>query len=384
MNPMIFWMSLLLLLLLGGGLAAALLMDSGYVWMVWQGWELQTSVAWLMVCLLLVWLSLSLSWMLLGGLWQWPQHYRRRHQSLLLQQQYDTLTHLVLAQTLDKQAYARQLASTLDQTPRCQLIQQQYGQLITPTLDEHHDISVLMRAQAAINAQQFDSVQPLLNCLAHWPEQANQDYLPPVLRFAYLAQLYQQWALQQPWRVLMLPAFQPAWFEIKQWKEWLQALYQQLDQASEEAWHALIQHYDQQEPRLQQALAADWLRLLGQSPAGQVRAITLGCERFRQQFCPTLMYDWLRSARSIADPLQITSLLNELQGRYVGQPAIHLAQAYWQVLQHDQTQAEQIVHAWPNQVLKHRLQALLSLDQLSRPSRLAAPLFVFESVEAEI
>jgi uncharacterized membrane-anchored protein len=382
MNPLIFWISLLFILLFGGGLAAALLQDSGYVWMIWQGFEIQSSVAILMISVVLMWLCLTLFGLLLSQVWQWPKRDRQRESRQQLKAQQVVLSELVLALQIGDQATASQLRRRLSTSPRHQLIQQIEMPTLLPNDESHHDVAVLRRAQAALANHQYDSAQPLLNCLQHWPAHPEQDQLTTTLRQAYTQHFYAQWAIAQPWQVLLAQIF-VAKLNLEQWKSWLDALYQQLDEANDAAWAALLDLFDQQRPEERAALASAWLRLLAERSEGQTRAVELGIEIFQQQFCPSILYDWLRSARSLIEPVQIAPLLNELQTRYVGQPALQLAQAYWCAVQHDQQQAEQWVLAWPNAVLQHRLQALLSLDQLARPSRLAAPLFVFDVIEAE-
>lgn len=382
MNPVIFWISLLLLLLLGGGFAAALLQDSGYVWIVWQGFEIQSSMAILMISVLLMWLVFTILGLLINQLWQWPRRHRQFQSRQQLNAQQALLSELVLALQIHDHKTASQLRRRLSAVPRHQLIQQIDSPTLLPSGESHHDVAVIRRAQAALASQHYDSAQPLLNCLQHWPAHPEQDQLPAPLRQAYTQQLYATWAVAQPWQVLLAQIFVPT-FHLEQWKSWLDALYQQLDDANDAAWAVLLEHFDQQAPEDRHALAASWLRLLAERSEGQTRAVELGIEIFRQQFCPSILYDWLRSARSLIEPVQIAPLLNELQARYVGQPALQLAQAYWCAVQHDQQHAEQWALAWPTAVVQHRLQALLSLDQLARPSRLAAPLFVFDVIEAE-
>lgn len=383
MNPVLFWASLLSVLLLGAGLAAALLLDAGYVWLIWQGWEIQTSVAMLLLVLLLLWIALLLGWLLLTVLWRWPTRTRRHQFSQQRQQQHHVLAQMVLAQSIGESAYADQRLAQLDDSAISQLIRQSYGQPIEVASDTHHDIAVLIRARTALQAQQFAAAQPLINCLTHWPEHPQHDLLPSPLRQAYVQHLHAQWAQAQPWQVLATGLFVPT-LSVVQWKDWLNALYQQIHQASDATWRLLLGCFDQQASSLKQALAASWLRLLAEHPEGQPRAVQLGIEMFRQQFCPTILYDWLRSARTVAEPAQITAVLHELQARYVGQPALQLAQAYWCAAQHDTAQAAQLIAAWPHPMLTCRWQALCQLDQLVRPSRLAAPLFVFEAIEADL
>lgn len=382
MSPLLFWSSLLSVLLLGAGLAAALLMDAGYVWIIWQGWEIQSSVAMLLLALVLLWLMLVVGWWLVAAVWRWYRRQQRQQQIGQQQTQQHVLTHLVLAQAIGDNHLVGQLLTELERSPFAQLIQQRLGQAQTADSHTHHDIAVLLRAQIALDHQQYAALEPLLNCLMHWPEHPAQDLLPKPLRQAYVQHLYAQWAMAQPWQVLDSRVFTPC-FAVQQWHAWLNALYQQSDQANAATWQVLLDYFDQQQPEFKQSLAGSWLRVLTEYAPASPRAVQLGVEVLRQQFCPTILYDWLRSARSLIEPVQIAPVLSELQTRYAGQPALQLAQAYWCAVQHDPQQAEQWVLAWPNAVLQHRLQALLSLDQLVRPSRLAAPLFVFDVIEAE-
>jgi hypothetical protein len=374
-NVSVLVLFLLLLLLAGALFASSLIGDAGYVWIVWQGWQVQTSVGLLLFAMLVLAIAIVLLLLLFGTLIVWPE---RRRQRVHAQDQAYYLTQLEQSSLYSVLTAPMQALACLQQ-PRQQAIP-----MIWPLLQAHQalaaglpqvaehalqqvdsqadELAMLLQIELALSEQQVDVAVPLLLFLRQTPADTCRERLEPAFT-EQLDRLWLRWAEQHAW-----PALQsgiPTGLSHAQWQILLAALVAQLAQMTHSNELAVLYAYDQLTTAQQQQNALAWLQLLIRLPEGHGRGWLLVLDVLYQRFDPALLPLLLRLAHTFALPLgkdqQVSQMLQQLQDRYPGQPSIRLAQACWFDAQGLPDQADQWAQDWPTTELFLRLNVLRQL-----------------------
>lgn len=356
-----------LVLVLVLGLVAALvlwqvLQDAGYVLVVWQGWQMQTSVVvWIMLVLAFALLSVLLLFAIstltslplrLRRLWKARQNRRLLHHAeqlagfWLLDQPAQGLPDLrVLQQNRPKQpVWTLLLARTLQADDPGQA-----QRLLAQVPTRADDLVLLLQLEQLLGQRDVASAASVLELLLRQPHQGMAQTLQPAYGQA-LTRCWCDFARLAPWWAVTLPE-PPARLTALQWQGWLAALRAQAPPDSAHM-HRLLWRLDQQEPALLQQLAADWLTLLVELPEGQARAWLLGRQVLEQRFDPLVLRKWSQLLQPFAQPLGqlpvAAQLLQDLDGRYPGQPLIQLALLHVDLLEGQAARAHERAALWPD------------------------------------
>lgn len=366
---------LLLLLLAGALLASSLIGDAGYVWLVWQGWQVQTSVGLLLLAMLIFAIVIVLLLLLFGSLIVWPERRRQRVQAQdqayhLAQLEQSSLYSVLAApvQALECLQQPRQHAMPMV-WPLLQAHQalaaglpQVADQALQQVVSQADELAMLLQIEIALAERQLDVAVPLLLFLRQTPADSYRQRVEPAFT-AKLDQLWLRWAEQHAWSALQSGI--PTGLNREQWQALLTALLAQITQITHSHELAVLHAYDGLTPEQHQHNALPWIQLLIRLPEGQGRAWLLVLEVLHQRFDPALLPLLLRLARTFALPLghhqQVTQVLQQLQERYPGQPSIRLAQACWFDIQDQPDQADRWAQDWPTTELFLRLNVLRQL-----------------------
>lgn len=379
MSLSVLLLLLVLVLLLGGWFASALVQDTGYVLMVWQGWQVQTSVSFALLCVLAAAVLLVLLLALLSNLVLFRQRRRQRQlaeqRATQLQQMEQAALYAVLDAPQLAFAQLHAATSTVHQLDLLPLLQA--NQAINAALWHEADaalqrapvqadeLAMLLQIRLALAQQQPDVALPLLQFLHHAPPDGLRQQFEPAVT-DYMATLWLAWAVQKPLQWLELTLMPPVHWHAAQWSRWLAAVLLALPEANHQQQHQLLCCFDQQDTTLQQEQAVAWVRLLCQLPEGQGRAWLLLNQVLSVRFEPTLLPYLMYLARDFALPLhdhRVDELLTQLVARYPGQPALCLAQARWLDALGQTAQADQWVQDWPSACMVARLNLLRELDR---------------------
>lgn len=391
-----FALMVLLILCAGAALASFLLHDSGYVLVVWQGWQMQTSVGLLLLLMGLLVIVLVLFLVVVVSLFVLPARRRQQRKSAQNEAKIRQLEQATLYRVLDAPEAALDCLQMPDNQPTNSIwsllkadLARQAGLQgnLSSALDQvsarADDVAVLVNATWLLDEGQLSEAKQRVAYLLAQPASGLRANLEPAFS-QYLQQLWLRCALYQPWAAL-LDEPQPAQLALNHWQTWLNALVERCEEATPEQQQRLLWHFDQQPAEQQQALVRAWLKLLRRLPDAQGRAWRLAVPIITQQFRPELLDDWLRLAAQLSQTGSLeggaalptdepAAHLLTLSERFVGHPAIRLAQARWYDLCGQSLQAEQWAAQWPTAELLSRLLALRALDQLPHFSQRVAPL----------
>jgi len=375
-NVSVLLLLFILLLLVGAWLASALMQDAGYVLMVWQGWQLQTSVGFAVLLTLLFAVLFVLVLLLLGTLVVFP--HRRRQQrhaeqgAHQLQQFERAATYRLL--NAPQQAFDCLQGPLASGRPHLlPLLQagqaldaglfQAAAQMLEQVPAPADELAMLLQIRLALAQQLPEVALPLMQYLRQTPaDPLRQQFEPAAER--YLDQLWLMWATRYPWQALAQPI--PTTLDAAQWALFLAALWHRFEQAEAVQYGVLYTCFDQQSDALQQVNALAWVRVLSQLPEGQSRAWLLLNRVLAVRFETCLLPFLLQLARDFALPLgdrQTGELLQQLAARYPGQPTLRLAQARWQDALGQPDEADQLAQDWPSDGVSARLSVLRELDR---------------------
>ncbi|MEY2862756.1 MAG: hypothetical protein RLY58_463 [Pseudomonadota bacterium] len=393
MNLSVLLLLFVLLFLAGAVLASAVMQDAGYVLLVWQGWQMQTSIGLLLVLLLSVVIVLMLGLLLLGSLVVWPQRRRRQQQAKQVAHQLRQFERAAVYRLFQNSKHAfdcLQIPQPLMQSSLLPLLQA--GQALDAGLytsaheslarvpREADELAMLLHIRLALAENDDHIIRTRMQFLRTMPpDQARQQFEPVVL--AYLDQLWVDWAVQQPWQALH--HYMPAQLNISQWSQLLHALWLALPQA-QEADHTRLQAcFEAQSETQTHPNALAWVRVLVLTPWGIALAWQLLQQVLAHHFEPKLMPYLMLLARDFALPIgdqRVDELLNQLEARYPGQPSLRLAQARWQDAIGQPHQADLLAQDWPADCVSARLSILRELDRhpaLQLPLSCAVYAFAF-------
>lgn len=392
-NVSVLLLLFVLLLLAGAVLASAVMQDVGYVLLIWQGWQIQTSMALLVVIVLTVVILIMLTVLLLGSLVVWPQRRRRHQQAKQVAYQLTQFERAAVYRLFQhpKDAFdCLQIPQPVAQSRLLPLLQ--VGQALDAGLyasaheslsrmpHESDELAMLLRIRLALLENDQQTIRLQMHLLRTMPPDPLRQQFEPVV-LAYLDQLWVDWAVQQPWQALH--HHMPAPLSVSQWSQLLHALWLALPQA-QEADHARLQACFEAQPETQtHANALAWVRVLVLTPWGIAFAWQLLQQVLAHHFEPKLIPYLMLLARDFALPIgdqRVDELLNQLEARYPGQPSLRLAQARWQDAIGQPHQADRLAQDWPADCVSARLSILRELDRhpaLQLPLSCAVYAFAF-------
>lgn len=363
-------LAVLVLIVLLGVLGALVLwqvlQDAGYVLVVWQGWQMQTSVVvWVMLVLsfavvsvlgLFALATLTSLPMRLRHLWR----ARRDHEALALAEQHAALS--LLGQARQGQSILAQLVASRPRQPvwalwlaQTQDTSAQAQRLLERLPSEADDLVLLLQLDGLLAEAQWTEAASVLDLLLRQPREGLAQSLEPAFGLA-LTQRWCAFAQHRPWQALLLPE-PPARLSDAQWRPWLMALQHQ-PLADPQLAQRLLWRLDQQPFEQQQRLAADWLAVLAQMPEGQARGWMLGQQVLQQKLDLDVLRGWVEWLQPFAQPLgqlpQAHALLVALDQRYAGQPLLQLALVHVELLQGQTAAVQARVDQWPSAWLAQR------------------------------
>lgn len=357
-------LAVLVLVVLLGVLGALVLwqvlQDAGYVLVVWQGWQMQTSVVVLAMLVLSFAVASVLGLLALSTLSSLPARVRqlwhaRRHRQALQHAEHLAGYWLLDQPRLgsDDLAALRQLRP--DQPVWTLLHAQLQGLHPSEKTALPEELVLLLRCDEALAAANRSEVAGLLQVLLHQPPGPLAAALQPAYHAA-LTVRWVQYARLAPWAALSLSPPDP--LNEAQWRDWLQVLGQQGWEDPAQG-QALLAQLDQQPVAQQHRLAAGWLQVLVHWPEGQARGWPLALSALQHRLDLEVLRGWVALWPVWAQPQGVlpeaASLLDSLIERYPGQPLLHLAQVHLALLQGEPAQARQLAQAWPTPWLLDRL-----------------------------
>ncbi|MEC7120964.1 MAG: heme biosynthesis HemY N-terminal domain-containing protein [Pseudomonadota bacterium] len=397
-NLLILSFLTLLLVLAGALFASSLAQDTGYVLLLWQGWQVQTSMGFALLLVLSLSVLMVLLLLFFSALVGWSTRYRHaqsiQDQQRVLDQLQDALCYQMLdapAQALDRlhlkgieqpAGWLRLLQVYFAGQARLQGNLQHY---LAGLPQEQHAIANLLKARWLLSEQQPAAARGLLSTI--YPDVPTSVTLADQAAFELaVRELWAKYAILQPWDLLSVQPL-PS-LDADQSSAWLAALLAQMSQAQPEQQAELMRYYDTvNEQALFLEDAGRWVRVLAYMTAGQPRALQLAQQQLFQQLDVGLLYDWLmltiQYPEQSVQHQQATSLFEHFNQRYPAQPAVRLAQAYWYDCYQQSAQANRLVQDWPTTELFDRLQLLRQISSVPLlRERLARVLHDFATVES--
>ncbi len=345
-------LSLVLFLLLAL-LANALSDDAGYVLLVWQHWQVQSSVGFtlLMVVLLAVVFGV-LFWVIRIILFGSSYYYQKRkaltrRKTLMsldesirhrlvgnIKASFMSMEESLTKNSLNLRPFNKKKGSALH------LLQADVARLagFFPAALEHlnlidsddHELATLLRAKIALDAGDLVQAQGLLDFLLSYPDRGFVEPIRESLQPAFdqhLGLVWSELATRQPWTILSsvrLPEPQSI-----NWSAWLKALIvaPKPDDAIER-----VTRFLQLMPITAQDLDASLLfGLLRQVDANHA-ALVLAQRVLNDRLDTSLLDRWLSLVMTLSDSQsidEIEGLLASLEQRYPAQPDVILAQVRW-------------------------------------------------------
>lgn len=327
----------------GAWLGMSLIGDKGYVLMVWQGWQMQTSLA---VALLLVALG---GLVLLGGLWlllgliRFPLQYRLRQRAELGRRNARLLREAGTYWLLGQQDQANERVAQVVRQPRDALFRaalyraagqfEQAEQQLAVLPADQVEWMLLEKAQIALARQQPQLAYQCLQLLRDPAHQLERQHWQPGFD-RHLAHLWALCATQLPVEALSWQD-RPAAMTQADWQGWLEALGKvTLDDAVHPQLAALYQGVPE---RLRLRDIRFWLPLLAQFPLGSSIRQEAGRnvqQALRGPFDASLIGLWLRyqeqqAAGGVQVEAEVSQVLMELEQRFPGNPVIANARQDW-------------------------------------------------------
>lgn len=312
----------------------------GYVFIQWQGWQLQTN---LLLTLLFFFIASLLTYFIWIGLKRVFRRYMQKYQqpkSFSQLHPYEKLGVLWLlhAERIEQQQItemyqpsfllhplirARIALAQLDTTSATTWLKDQSTPLFELSELLKIDIALLEKDYSgALNRLEFLSVQPL------------STWLMPVQQ-AYHQQLQEKWLMfaeQCPWWIFQ--ASYPINFDAAQRSAWLKALLSQADPTDHEQQEALLNWYQQNQHELLQYYVEDQvtlLKLMSQFDLLNEQSFIFAEDILKYRFVPEVLYIWLDKGLTHSDhPQVLEQKVAHWSKEYPAQASLNFAQ--WHIL----------------------------------------------------
>ena len=331
-------------------LANALSDDPGYVLLVWQHWQVQTSVGFSLLMILLLAVIFLLLFFIIRAILFGSSYYYQKRKALTrrktLMSLDESIRHRLVGNipasfmsmeesltknSLNLRPFNKKKGSALH------LLQADVARLagFFPSALEHlnhidsddHELATLLRAKIALDAGEFIQAQGLLDFLLSYPDRGFVEPVRESLQPAFdqhVGFVWSQLAVLQPWQMLSNSLFPNT--QSIDWSGWLKSLTlaQQPEDAIERV-DRLLQLMPQNYQDQQVCLLFGLLRRVGADQA----AFELAQRTLADRLEITLLDQWMSLALTLADD-QTTEAVNttlvSLDQRYPAQPDVVLAQ----------------------------------------------------------
>ena len=312
----------------------------GYVFVQWQGWQLQTN---LLVSLLFFFCIILLMYFAWLGLKRIFRRYLQKYQqpkSFSQLHPYEKLGVLWLlhAERIEQKQItemyqpsfllyplirARTALAQLDTETAKTWLKDQSTPLFELSELLKIDIALIEKDYAnALNRLEFLSVQPL------------STWLTPVKQ-AYQQELQEKWLMfaeQCPWWIFQ--ASHAVNFDQAQKSTWFKALLAHADQTDETQQTALLAWYELNQAELPQYYVEDQiniLKLMSKFDLLNTHSFIFAEEILKYRFVPEVLYIWLDKGLNDAhDPILLEHKLQHWAAEYPAQPSLNFAQ--WHIL----------------------------------------------------
>ncbi|MFU8925311.1 hypothetical protein [Acinetobacter puyangensis] len=355
----------------------------GYVYIQWLGWQIQSNLLVLLICVVCFIAIFSALWHLLRKV------FRRRLQKHVMPKSFQELhpyerigiVWLLHAEQVEQDRVVSTYQNSEWLYPLISarlLIDQGHGEEAKQWLKENQnplfELAELLKIDIALADKNYAEALDRLEFLTVQPLSI---WLRPVEK-AYQAELRGKWLLLSktcPWWIFKA-SHQPQ-FNPEQNLIWLQALLDQSFEASDEDQQLFLEWYqtialDLPDMDIQEQILI--LKLLSQFELFNAESANFAQGILQQRFVPEVLYIWLDKALNQQQPIQqLEQQLQQWQDIYPAQPSLTFAQ--WHIYQRQQNfeQAEQLLNQFPDDAYMAYLriqEAIKSSDALQEDLKL--------------
>ena len=361
---------------------------TGYVYLYWREWQVQTNIWVLFITLALLSLFAQLIW---SALKRYLSREQRKRETLFNFKNLHPYEQLAVIWLLDagrdQQAFiqnAFRQSVLLNSVIDAKLASMQgLSQKALSSLDQTHamafELAELQRIEIYLAENEPEKALTHLEFL-------NQHALSPWLEdvsLAYhkrLTALWGQFALQFPW--LYLRATQYGHLAEDNKEQWLGQLLQQFEQASDEDLVYLSQRYLDLLPDIENkthAVKLLWLKVLARLPNMQEQQQLLAEQLLALQFHEDVFYLWLQQQlhQEIPNYNDIEQHIISWEKKYPSVPVLSFAKYYIYKSTAREQQAEALLSLYPEHVLMSYLRVQNALKQ--QPELLQQLNIIFEN-----
>lgn len=346
---------------------------AGYVYILWQGIQIQSNIWVLLFSVLLLSFLMHLCWVLfkrylsrekrklqditdidvlhpyeqLGMIWilQADEEQQTFIQDIFNQS--GLLKEIVQARILFKQSHYQQALDILDTSPT--------------TVFELAEIQRIEIYLALQDAQQVAIHLEFLNGhqLSPWLARLSQAYIQR------LSSLWAEFALQFPW--IYLRASHPAILDSEAMQAWLIQLLSQFEQADINDRAELDQKYINDEEMIKSMSFETqvlWLKLLSLSAEMSIKNEELALHLLDLRFDQTVFYLWFQQQlmKQVPDYSSIETYIEQLEIKYPSMPVLSFAQWHILMATDRESEAEKLLLGYPDNILINYLRIKSTLN----------------------
>ena len=361
---------------------------TGYVYLYWREWQIQTNFWLLFAVLALLSLLAQSVWYVLKRYLSREQRKRENLFTFNSLHPYEQLAVIWLLDAgRDQQAFIQQVfqqSALLKGVIEARLANMQgQSQKALLTLQHTHamafELCELQRIE--IYLAQNDAEQALTHleflhqhALSPWLEDVAEAYQKRLIA------LWGRFALQFPWAYLRATQYGHLATETK--VQWLEQLLQQFEQASSDDLEYLAQRYLDVSADLDNKTAPVkllWLKILSRLPHMQQQQQDLAAHLLAEQFHEDVFYLWLQQQLRQAEPDydSIEQQITLWEQQYPSVPVLSFAKYYVYKATGRESQAEQLLSLYPEHVLMSYLRIQHALKQ--QPDLLQQLNIIFEN-----
>lgn len=342
-----------ILLLVLAILANALSDDAGFVLMVWHQWQIQTSVGFALLAVILLSILFIVLFFLIRVVWFGSEYFYQKRKALTRRKTLMSLDAAIRQRLVANfpAAFAAMEDSLTNNSLNLKPFNKKKGSALHllqaevacqaglyAAANEHllhidsddHELAMLLRAKICLASGDYSQAQNTLEMLLTYPERGIVDPVREALQPDFDRQVGVLWsdlASKQPWHMLSYLIF-PASKNID-WAQWLNAL----------STHAMPENTPDRLSRLLQIMPIETQDSFANEifgvlvKAGQYsRAIELAERVFSRRLDAPLLVSWMSVCIEHAVELAAQSadnVLMQLEQRYPAQPDVALARVRW-------------------------------------------------------
>ncbi|EPG35667.1 hypothetical protein [Acinetobacter colistiniresistens] len=335
---------------------------SGYVYIYWREWQFQSNVLGLLALLIVV--SLLAQLVALMSKRYWAREQRKK----------ETILHFKDLHPYEQLGIVWLLEAAKDQQVFIERVFTQSG-LLSNIIDAQFDYkngdyeaalqNLEKSAPMAFELAELQRIDIFLEqketekALTHLEFLAQHQLSPWLIEIetAYQQRITALWgklALQEPW--LFLQTTQYGLLDAEHRDLWLQQLLTRFDQAAVDDLTALQQRYLVLQDEIQTRPYSSkvlWLKLLARMPEMSVQHEDLALHLLQDQFDPEVFYLWFQQQllKQIPDYSYVEQRIIQLEQRYTSVPMLTFAQWHIYMATQRQTEAEQLLNLYPDNIL---------------------------------